>query len=68
MKVKDITSKISAASDKIPVTIRRGFETIGTSKSLTDLGNSNASGVENILESTITFFTIKKDGITIQVK
>lgn len=71
MKVKDFASKISEASEKIPVVIMRGSETIGTSSCLWNLSISNGSdfpGAAKVLDSTINFININHDEIIIQVK
>ena len=65
MTVLRFASQIGAASDPIPVTIRRGPSVIGKATSLCKLASTGSVG---ILESKITFVTIKQDEIIIQVK
>lgn len=65
MTVLQFSSQIGAASTPIPVTIKRGSEVIGRSPSLFKLP---ATGSPGILESKISFVTLKQDEVIIQVK
>ena len=65
MTVLQFASEIGAGSDEIPVTIRRGAEVIGRARSLYRLP---ATGSVGVLESKISFVTIKRDEVVIQVK
>lgn len=65
LTVLDFACKIGAASDPIPVKVKRGFNTIAEAKSLCWLASHGTVGA---LESKITFVTITRDEITIQVK
>ena len=65
MTVLQFASQIGAASDEVPVTIKRGAEVIGRCKSLYKLP---ATGAVGVLESKISFVTLKRDEVIIQVK
>lgn len=65
MTVLDFATQIGAASDPIPVKIKRGADTIGEAKSLYWIASHGTLG---ILESKITFATLKRDEIIVQVK
>lgn len=65
MTVLDFASQIGAASVSIPVKIKRGFDVIGHATSLYALPVTGAPG---LLESKITFVTLGRDEVIIQVK
>ena len=65
LTVLDFACKIGAASDPIPVKVKCGNNTIAEAKSLFWLASHGTVGA---LESKITFVTIKRDEIIIQVK
>ena len=65
MTVLQFSSQIGASSTPIPVTIKRGSEVIGSSPCLFKLPSTGSPG---ILESKISFVTLKQDEVIIQVK
>lgn len=64
MKVIDFVKHVGAASDPIPVVVKQGMDVIARDSSMYHYAAHG--GIE--LNAKITFVTVKKDLITIQVK
>lgn len=65
INVIDFCNQIGAASDKIPVVIKAGTKKIGEYSCLYKIPGHAMPGV---LEAKITYVTIGREEITIQVK
>jgi hypothetical protein len=65
LTVLDFTSAIGVGSDKVPVTVRRGLDTIATYRSLYEM--PKVASVD-VLESKISFVEVKHEGIIIRIK
>lgn len=63
--VMQFALQFGAAGDPIPVKVRRGAELIGTAPSVYKLASVGSLGV---LESKISFVTLTRDEVLIQVK
>lgn len=65
MKVVDFLLQFGAAGDDIPVIVTAGFQQLATAKNAFKAAAIFAPG---ILEAKIQFVTLKRDGMTIQIK